>query len=119
MLVKSVYECCYGSPSELMLIASICDKDEEPVKQRLNDIHRQRALGIKRAVTDCEGLAGIPTLELVKNRCWNVFEDLAKEPAENHKTFYGWRINKSSQSPILQTAHATRSAMSQLNGNSH
>lgn len=107
-LVTSVYECCYGDPSDLMLIASICDKDERPVKSRLTDLHRKRARGINRAVSDRAGLAGKLTLQLISDRAWQVFEELADEPAGFHRTIYGNRIDRIATSPILQVARAAR-----------
>ncbi len=106
--VRSVYACCYGDPSELMLLAAICDHDEQPVKARLTDLHKKRAKGVKRAVTDYPGLAGKPTLKLIGDRAWAVFETLADEPAEFHRTMYGRRTKRDSQSPLLQVAHAVR-----------
>ncbi len=105
---RSVYECCYGPPSDLMLVAAICDKDEQPVRGRLTEVHRKRAAGIKRAVTDRAGLAGKPTLQLIRNGAWDVFERLADEPTEYHRTMYGHRIDRSPQSPLLKVAHAVR-----------
>jgi len=107
--VDKVYECCYGPPSDLMLIASVCDNDEKPVKERITDVHRKRARGVKRAVSDKFGLAGRPTLQLIKDGAWDVFESLADEPREYHRTFYGNRIeSRAPTSPILKVAHAVR-----------
>lgn len=103
---KSVYECCYGGSSELMLIASICDRDEEPVQNMLTPRHRRLAAGIARAVSDRGVLAGAPLLHLLRNECWGVFEKLADEPADYHRTFYGNRTAKEPLSPFLQIAHA-------------
>ena len=103
---ESVYECCYGDPSELMLIASICDRDEEPVQKLLTQRHRHIAAGISRAVSDRNVLAGAPLLHLLRNECWGVFERLADEPADYHRTFYGNRTAKEPLSPLLQLAYA-------------
>ncbi len=107
-IVDKVYDCCYGEPSELMLVASICDNDESPVQSLLTETHRKRAYGVKRAVTDKKGMAGDITLNLIKNRVWGLFEALADEPKEYHKTFYGNRIQKIPQSPILQAVHYSK-----------
>lgn len=107
-IVDKVYDCCYGDPSDLMLVASICDKDELPVKSLITDIHRKRAYGISRAVTDKKGMAGKITLDLISNRVWNLFEALADEPKEYHKTFYGNRTQKITLSPILQAVHYSK-----------
>ena len=107
--VNDVFNCCYGKPSELMLVAAICDRDESSVKSQLTDVHRKRAIGIKRAVSDRCGLAGGPTLRLIEDRAWSVFEQLADEPASFHRTFYGNRVAKKPVSPLLQLAHAVRS----------
>ena len=106
--VDDVFDCCYGEPSELMVLAAICDKDETAVESRITDVHRKRAAGIKRAVTDRYALAGGPTLRLIEDRAWSIFEQLADEPAAFHRTFYGNRVAKKPESPLLQLAHAVR-----------
>ena len=106
--VSDVFNCCYGKPSELMLLAAICDKDETAIKSRITDVHRKRAIGIKRAVSDRYALAGGPTLRLIEDRAWSIFEQLADEPAAFHRTFYGNRMAKKPESPLLQLAHAVR-----------
>lgn len=103
---KSVYECCYGTPSELMLLAAICDRDEEPVRHLLTERHRRLAVGIARAVSERNVLAGAPLLRLLRDECWGVFEQLAEEPAAFHRTFYGNRTAKEPLSPLLQIAYA-------------
>ena len=108
-LVDTVYECCYGPPSELMLIASVCDRDETPVAPHITHRHRQLAKGINRAVTDRTGLAGWPTLNLIRRRWWAVFEALADEPHNMHRTMYGNRLQREPLSPLLQVAGAMRS----------
>lgn len=105
-----VYNCCYGIPSELMLIAAICDKDERLIESKISDTHRKRALGISRAVSDRMALAGATTIRLIEDRAWSVFEQLADEPASFHRTFYGNRVLKKPESPMLQLAHAIRNS---------
>lgn len=104
--VGSVFECCVGEPSDLMVIASICDPDEEPVKSRISDEHRLRARGLKRAVSERGVLAGEPLLYLLRKEFWAVFEELAREPADFHRTMYGNRVDKTPSSPLLQMAYA-------------
>jgi hypothetical protein len=106
----TVYECCYGTPSELMLIASICDRDEEPVAGKLTERHRRLARGVTRASTERNVLSGQPLLYLLRNDHWSVFEQLADEPADFHRTFYGNRTSKQPLSPLLQMAYAVRGA---------
>lgn len=106
---EAVYECCYGTPSELMLIASICDKDEAPVAAKLTEHHRRLARGISRASTERAVLSGQPLLYLLRNNHWSVFEQLADEPADFHRTFYGNRTSKQPLSPLLQMAYAVHS----------
>ena len=108
--VEDVFDCCYGEPTELMILAAICDKDETAVKSRITDLHRKRAIGIKRAVSDRRALAGRPTLKLIEDRAWGIFEQLADEPAAFHRTFYGNRVAKKPDSPLIQLAHAVRYA---------
>ncbi len=104
----SVYECCYGEPSELMLVAAVCDRDEEPVRHLLTERHRRLAVGVNRAVSERTVLAGGPLLRLLRDECWGVFEQFADEPAEYHRTFYGNRTAKEPLSPLLQIAYAVQ-----------
>jgi hypothetical protein len=103
---NSVYKCCYGKPSDLMIIASICDKDEKPVQAMVSEFYRNIAKGITRAATDHNGLAGNLLIHLIKKRAWLIFETLANEPPSFHKTFYGNRTAKAVESPILLFAHS-------------
>lgn len=98
----TVFDCCYGSPTEMMLVAAICDKDEEPVAGKLTAEHRRRAVGIKRAVTDRRGLAGHRVLSYLAEDRWDVFERLADEPADYHRTLYGNRVEREPSSPTLK-----------------
>lgn len=107
-IVPSVYECCVGKPSDLMVIASICDSDEGPVENRITDEHRRRARGLSRAVSDRAVLAGTVILNLLQRGFWNAIEQLADEPAMYHRTMYGNRIEKEPISPLLQIAYAAR-----------
>lgn len=106
--VDSVYRCCVGAPSELMVVASICDADEAPVRDQITEQHRRRARGLNRAVTERALLAGTPVLNLLKCGYWNALEQLAEEPAAYHRTMYGNRIEKEPSSPLLQMAYAMR-----------
>lgn len=108
--VPSVFECCVGKPEELMLIASICDSDEAPVKSQITETHRRRARGVARAVSERRVLAGGPILKLLAQDFWGVFEQLAEEPSNFHRTFYGNRLDRTPMSPLLQLAYAVHGA---------
>lgn len=98
----TVFDCCYGQPTDMMLVAAICDRDIEPVADLLTKDHHHRALGLKRAVTDRQGLAGRPILNFLASDAWDVFERLADEPASYHRTMYGNRLEREPSSPTLR-----------------
>lgn len=104
--VDQVYRCCYGPPSELMVIASICDNDEGPVEDLIRDKHRLRALGMKRAVAARSAITADAILYLLQENLWEGLEALAEEPADIHRTYFGNRIKQSTSSPLLQFAYA-------------
>lgn len=100
-VVESVFNCCYGEPSELMYLAAICDKEASKVKDYINPWHLKIAKGIKRAVTERDYIAGQVLLALIQEERWSVFERLADEPLELHKTMYGYRTSKATESPTI------------------
>lgn len=102
--VDSVYQCCYGTPSDLMVVASICDKDEDPVASRITELHRKRALGVKRSAADHRGMAGRALQQLLSNRDWRIIEKISEEPSKYHRTFYGRRWTSLPQSAALYEA---------------
>ncbi len=108
----TVFGCCYGRPSELMLIASICDRDEEPVRHKLSKKHRQLALGVTRAAADTNRLAGANLLALLQDRQWNLFESLANDTPEDHRRVRGVRPASYPASDALKKA---REVAAQLN----
>ena len=103
-----VYECCFGPPSDLMIIASICDRDEDPVQARITDVHRRRAIGVSRAAADRRGLAGAALITLLKEDRWDILEALGQEDRQLHRTVRGIRPASTPVSPAL---HAARLAV--------
>lgn len=99
-----VYQCCLGDPSELMLIASICDRDEAPVRDHIEDLHRLRAVGVSRAAADRRGLAGAPLQQLLREDRWDILDALGQEDREFHRIVRGARSSKSPSSPSLEAA---------------
>jgi len=99
---ENVFDCCYGSPSELMYLASICDREASKVKGHINKWHLKIAKGIKRASTEREYIAGQVLFSLIKEERWAVFERLAEEPVELHRTMYGHRTTEATQSPTIR-----------------
>lgn len=91
-LTSTVFTCCYGLPSNLMIVAAICDKDELPVKHLIQPMHRKRALGISRGAADKHGLAGKQLLALLQADRWDLIEKLAEEPKTLHKRVRGNRL---------------------------
>lgn len=100
----SVYACCYGEPNDLMVLASICDKDEEPVKDLISSAHRTLAEGVNRAARSKNGIAGQLLLSMLHNKEWAWFYTLGDEPKEFHRSYYGRRLENSKVSPALNTA---------------
>lgn len=87
----AVYTCCYGPPSGLMIVASICDRDEAPVASMITEQHRRRAKGVSRAAADRGGLSGPRLLKLLASDRWDILEALGNENPQFHRTVRGWR----------------------------
>ena len=77
--VERAYECCYGEPGQLMVIAALCEGEEMSVQGRATVDDRRRAIGIRRAAADRRVLASV-VVECLARRKWSLFEDLADEP---------------------------------------
>ena len=99
----SVFACCYGDPNDLMVIASICDNDEAPVKELITPAHRVLAEGIRRAASDFHGVAGSTLRAMLENQQWAWFFALGSEPKGLHRRFYGVRTRSSPVSPTLNS----------------
>lgn len=98
--VDDPYDCCLGEPDpEIMELAALCDGS--PTKIGSTPILRRRALGLKRAAADLNGVAGARLLRLVRERRWDYFEALAEEPREIHLTTRGIRRRTNGPSPLL------------------
>lgn len=104
---STVYTCCFGPPSELMLVASICDKDAEPVNGLLKTVHHLRALGVSRAAADRSGLAGSGLLQLLAHDKWDLLESLGEEDPMLHRTAWGNRLTRLPVSDALIAARST------------
>ena len=102
----AVYDCCFGPPSDLMIMASICDRDEQPVKERITDVHRRRALGVTRAAADRGGLAGELLIKLLEAGRWQILEALGQEDKRLHRTVRGVRVAANGETAALQAARA-------------
>jgi len=103
LLTPAVYTCCFGPPSHLMVVASICDNDEAPVAAMIDQTARQRALGMTRAAAD-RNLVGAPLLRLLSGERWDLIERMAEEPAEIHRQVRGRRTAKQPASSALADA---------------
>jgi len=100
----SVYNCCYGAPNDLMVVASICDKDEEPVGNLILPSHRILAEGINRAAADKKGVGGAKLVSILRNKEWAWVFALGTEPATSHRTYFGSRTGSSIPSAALEIA---------------
>jgi len=99
----AVYTCCFGAPSDLMVVAAICDRDEEPILAMIDETMRRRALGVKRASADRD-LAGEKLLRLLATDRWDLIEQLAEEPRDMHRWVRGRRHALQPLSPALEQA---------------
>ena len=99
---SSVYRCCYGEPNDLMVIASICDHDEQPVEELITPGHRILAHGINRAAADTERVAGDLLVSMLENQQWAAFFNIGSEPNESHRSFYRRRTRASKPSAALE-----------------
>lgn len=108
--VKTVFECCFGDPereAELMLVGSICDRDQAPVQDRLTKTHRLRAIGVSRAAADRAMLAGEPLVKLLQDGRWDILEMLGHEDPSQHRTVRGTRPKNDPRTPaIIEAAKA-------------
>lgn len=103
---REVFRCCQGKPSELMLIASVCDRDEAPVEHLLSDHHRRMAVGVQRAAADRHGLAGRGLLRLLRQNRWDVLGQLADDASEFHRRVRGVRPQSLPPSAALEQARS-------------
>lgn len=102
-----VYDCCWGDPdneADMMLVASICDRDEAPVRDRITEVHRRRAVGLSRAAADRSMLAGEPLRRLVETGAWELIEGIADEDRAMHRTVRGLRPKADPRSPAVLAA---------------
>lgn len=99
----AVYTCCLGAPSDLMVVAAICDHDEEPVTAMIDETMRRRALGMGRATADPD-LRGEKLLRLLAADRWDLIEQLAEEPRDMHRRVRGRRYARQPLSPALEQA---------------
>ncbi len=111
---STVFECCFGEPSELMLIAAICDYEPEPVLEHLQPIHYLRARGVQRAAADYSRLAGVNLMALLRNDCWDIIEEIALEDDHHHKTVRGIRPKSTPPTRGLKRAIHAGKALSLL-----
>ena len=100
---SAVYTCCFGPPSHLMVVAAICDRDEEPVVAMIDETMRRRALGMERAAAD-RSLAGSKLLRLLADDRWDLIEQLAEESNDVHQRVRGRRHSRQPLSPALERA---------------
>ena len=99
------FDCCLGEPDpELMKVAAICDGS--PTKIIATPQLTRRALGMKRAAADVDGVAGNALLALIHDRQWDFFEALAEEDRTMHLSARGRRRRASKSSPLLEYARS-------------
>ena len=99
--VTDPYDCCLGDPNpELMQVAALCDG--APTAIPSTPFLKRRALGVKRAAADVNGVAGKQLLKLIKERRWDFFEALSDEDQEMHRSVRGRRRSSNKVSPLLE-----------------
>ena len=103
--VNDPYDCCLGEPApELMEVAALCDG--APTAVYPTPLLKRRALGVKRAAADRNGVAGHRLLKLISERRWDFFEALAEEDRDMHRSSRGIRNSSSTSSPLLDYARS-------------
>lgn len=106
----TAFLCCYGLPSDLMVMAAICEGDDDSVKHLITPVLRKRAFGVSRAAADIAGLAGEQLMVLIQAGRWDLIESLADDPPEAHRRVRGVRVADVPPSLALTTAR-TESAV--------
>lgn len=102
--VESVVDCCLGPPlDDLMVVAAICDGQDTNIIDNASSELKRRALGVRRAAADLTGVGGSCLLDLIKNRRWDIFEAIAEEPIELHRSIRGRRKKLGPSSPVLES----------------
>ena len=103
--VDSPYRCCVGRPSDgLMVVADLCDPGGKALSNNVSSDLHLRAIGVRRAAADIDGIAGYQLLQLLRDRRWDFFDALGRESSEYHLIARGRRRRNAPNSPILDGA---------------
>ena len=102
--VDEAYDCCFGKPSDLMILASLCEKETPPAHAVWSEQQVNMAAGLKRAAADHGRMAGNALVKLLRHQRWDTIATIGSEPTDMHYSFYGRRRSSVRPSPALEAA---------------
>lgn len=108
-----VYDCCVGTPSWLMAIAALCDRDEEALSDRPNENQRLVAQGVMRIMADQRRFVGFPMIALLATDRWDLMRHAALEQPNSHKQMYGHRTKTAMASRAMDYAASWTSSIAE------
>jgi hypothetical protein len=88
---RDVVDCTFGTPSWLMGIAALLEKQPTRVREVAGEHHRLLAEGIRRAAAPGGGLAGPKLLALLRAECWDALVALGRDERSHHRLPRGRR----------------------------
>jgi hypothetical protein len=90
-----VFECAVGPKSGMMVVAALCEKQEDRVADVTLPVHTVLATGMKRAAALGGPLPGEKLLALLRSDCWASLAELGAAGRENHRLPRGrWPANQ-------------------------
>ena len=99
-----VFECAFGPRSGLMVVAAICEHQQNWLSGARMPHHDILALGVRRAAAINSPLCGGPLMSLLRAGRWDVLRDLGIEDRDLHRTVRGRRIGDGSESSAMSAA---------------
>lgn len=102
-----VFECCVGLPSGLMIVAALCERQNETVGNLKNEFHTVVARGMKRAAAPGSVIPGEVLMKVIAGRRWDLIAAVGSEEPSYHRLVRGRRSPNQELSPALK---ALRSA---------
>lgn len=97
-----VYECTLGTPSNMMVAAALCEKQDSAVKSKKTPDDIDRAEGLRRAAAPGGTLAGAKLSALLRADRWEELAQLGREDAKFHRLTRGRRSSSEPPSPMLR-----------------
>lgn len=88
---RDVVDCTFGTPSWMMVIAALLEKQPTRAKAHASADHRDLAEGIRRAAAPGGPLVGQKLLTLLRFDCWSELIALGRDDPRNHRLPRGRR----------------------------